>query len=68
MLFFILGIITGLLIRQIQNNTKSPKTYIDAVKTKINPPKVQFIDSIPFKEKFEKSNNINELLKESHDE
>lgn len=59
---FILGVILGSILRDIKLKVYSG---VSTVKKVINSQeKVKFIDSIPFKEKFDNSDNITDLLDE----
>lgn len=57
---FILGVIVGLIIRSVERKTEGKP--LKEVISQLIPQKAQFIDAKPFKEKFEESNNITDLL------
>ncbi len=61
-IIFILGVILGVLIRDIKFEiSKKFKQVHDLI---VPQGKVQFIEPIPFKEKFQNSKSINDLLNE----
>jgi len=59
-IYFILGVILGLLIREIKVKTLNE---VEEIKhNSENKGHAQFFESVSFKEKFNKSNNISEIL------
>ena len=56
-IIFLLGVIIGILVRDIKFTTIK---YTDKIKKKND--KTQFLDSIPFEEKFNKANNITDII------
>ena len=60
MLNFVLGLILGILIRDIKCGVV--KTIQDIEKTQQNKGETQFIESISFKEKFKNAKNVSDLL------